>query len=157
MRTLSNPQDRREIESRLERLSSETPARWGRMNAHQAVCHLSDSFKATIGERAVSPASMPFQRTIMKWGALWFPMPWPKGVPTRPEMEQGRGGTPPGEFERDLADLRASMGRFIDTVVTGPAGRRGAMRHPMFGSMSNAEWLRWGYLHTDHHLRQFGL
>ena len=28
--------------------------------------------------------------------------------------------------------------------------------HPLFGRMSEAAWLRWGYLHVDHHLRQFG-
>jgi hypothetical protein len=30
-------------------------------------------------------------------------------------------------------------------------------RHPIFGVMTEQEWLRWGYLHMDHHLRQFGL
>jgi hypothetical protein len=30
------------------------------------------------------------------------------------------------------------------------------MPHPMFGAMTTLEWMRWGYLHTDHHLRQFG-
>jgi hypothetical protein len=28
--------------------------------------------------------------------------------------------------------------------------------HPLFGRMSDADWLRWAYLHADHHLRQFG-
>jgi hypothetical protein len=28
--------------------------------------------------------------------------------------------------------------------------------HPFFGPMSREDWLRWGYLHADHHLRQFG-
>jgi len=28
--------------------------------------------------------------------------------------------------------------------------------HPLFGPMSETQWLRWGYLHVDHHLRQFG-
>jgi hypothetical protein len=28
--------------------------------------------------------------------------------------------------------------------------------HPIFGPMSNAAFLRWAYLHMDHHLRQFG-
>jgi hypothetical protein len=28
--------------------------------------------------------------------------------------------------------------------------------HPIFGRMSEAAWMRWAYLHTDHHLRQFG-
>jgi hypothetical protein len=26
----------------------------------------------------------------------------------------------------------------------------------MFGPMSERDWMRWGYLHADHHLRQFG-
>ena len=29
--------------------------------------------------------------------------------------------------------------------------------HPFFGAMSSSAWLRWGYLHMDHHLRQFGV
>jgi hypothetical protein len=28
--------------------------------------------------------------------------------------------------------------------------------HPMFKKMSEGQWMRWGYLHMDHHLRQFG-
>ena len=28
--------------------------------------------------------------------------------------------------------------------------------HPFFGAMSVEQWMRWGYLHADHHLRQFG-
>jgi len=32
-----------------------------------------------------------------------------------------------------------------------------SVAHPIFGRMSLWEWQRWGYLHTDHHLRQFGL
>jgi hypothetical protein len=26
----------------------------------------------------------------------------------------------------------------------------------MFGAMTRGDWLRWGWLHMDHHLRQFG-
>jgi hypothetical protein len=29
--------------------------------------------------------------------------------------------------------------------------------HPFFGQMTEKEWMRWGYLHADHHLRQFGV
>ena len=38
------------------------------------------------------------------------------------------------------------------------AATRGAPwpRHPIFGRMSQRAWLRWAYLHMDHHLRQFG-
>ena len=26
----------------------------------------------------------------------------------------------------------------------------------LWGKMSARDWMRWGYLHADHHLRQFG-
>jgi hypothetical protein len=62
------------------------------------------------------------------------------------------GGTPPEEFERDRQRLVQLIEGF--TKVGDPAALK---PHPYFGQMSEAEWLRWGYLHADHHLRQFGL
>ena len=35
-----------------------------------------------------------------------------------------------------------------DSAVDWPA-------HPIFGPMTLRAWMRWGYLHVDHHLRQF--
>jgi hypothetical protein len=36
--------------------------------------------------------------------------------------------------------------------------KRGGMEpHPVFGPLNVAAWLRWGHLHVDHHLRQFGV
>ena len=28
--------------------------------------------------------------------------------------------------------------------------------HPVLGRLTRRQWMRWSYLHTDHHLRQFG-
>jgi hypothetical protein len=122
------------------------------MTAPQMVCHLTDSFRGVMGEKSVSAATGLFQRTLMKWAALYVPVRWPHGVPTRPEMDQERGGTPPGEFAADVRELRAALGRFC--AATHPMQFR---PHPLFGTMSRWEWMRWGYLHTDHHLRQFGV
>lgn len=120
------------------------------MSVHQMVCHLCDSYRAALGEKAVSPATRLFPRTIMKWVALQLPVNWPKGVKTRPEVEQGISGTPPVEFERDRAMLIVVFDRFCEPSANlAPA-------HPFFGPMSRQDWLRWGYLHADHHLRQFG-
>jgi hypothetical protein len=41
--------------------------------------------------------------------------------------------------------------------TTAPPGTLVGQAHPIFGPMSDAAWLRWGYLHMDHHLRQFGV
>ena len=58
----------------------------------------------------------------------------------------------PTAFDRDVASLEA----LVEVVTTQPGFFKGR-RHPIFGSLSEAAWMRWGYLHMDHHLRQFGV
>jgi hypothetical protein len=150
MKTLGNETDWREIVERLASLTSDDRARWGKMSAHQMLCHLRDSYCLALGEKTASSATGLLQRTIVKGFALWVPLHWPKGVPTRPEMEQGNGGTPPVEFESDRNALRTVLDRFCTEA------REPRAEHPFFGPMTPGEWWRWGYLHADHHLRQFG-
>jgi hypothetical protein len=137
---------------RLQRIRPETRAIWGRMNAHQMVCHLRDSFGLAMGDKTASEDINFFNRTLIKWVALYAPFPWPQGVPTRPEMDQLRGGTPPVEFSRDKAALAAAIERFARQPNTFQFSR-----HPTFGELTRWEWIRWGYLHADHHFRQFGM
>src|SRR5262245_6629137 len=137
--------------NRLSRLQPNAPRQWGKMNAHQMVCHLYDSFQIGLGERVASPASGVLQRTVFKAIALRAPLPWAKGIQTRPEADQELGGTRPIEFARDMRNLIAAISRFTRS------DRDQFGVHPVFGAMSKWEWQRWGYLHTDHHLRQFGL
>jgi hypothetical protein len=93
-----------------------------------------------------------FTRSVMKWAALWLPLPWPQGTKTMPELDQQVGGTPPGDFEADRQELISRTEAFA-----GKPAYLATARHPFFGRISDEEWLRWGYLHMDHHLRQFGL
>lgn len=150
MQSLESIADREEILKRVGALTPADQRRWGKMTVHQMVCHLSDSYKLALGQKASSSAAGFFQRTAMKWFALWVPLHWPKGVATLPEVEQGKRGTPPAEFEADRKDLLAITDRFCDS------GPDTSIPHPIFGPMSRKEWMRWGYLHADHHLRQFG-
>jgi hypothetical protein len=150
MKSLAKSADVAEIQQRISRLCADTPRQWGRMSPHQMVCHLNDSFMIATGERHASPATGIRERTIIKWLALYLPVPWPKGIPTRPEVDQFGCGTVPVDFERDRAFLSSIIERVINERIDGRS-------HPIFGPMSRRLWLRWGYLHTDHHLRQFGL
>jgi Protein of unknown function (DUF1569) len=152
MKTFAHPGDRAELLERLGRLSPESARRWGRMSAHQMVCHLNDSMLVMAGRKSASPATGPLQRTVVKWIALYAPLAWPPGILTRPEVDQEIGGTPPVDFCSDVAQL-------VDAVSGTEAGRIDLRRrsHPIFGPMSEAQWLRWAYLHMDHHLRQFGV
>jgi Protein of unknown function (DUF1569) len=151
MKTLANSEDKREI---LERLRSVGPAsrrQWGEMTATEMICHCSDALKVAMGGKQPVPVSNWFSRTGMKWIALRTPVQWPHGVSTVPECEAGVEGTPPAEVESDLRELRELIDRF-----TKQPREYELQVHPIFGQLSEKEWMRWGYLHMDHHLRQFG-
>ena len=152
MKTLANATDKKEVLRRLQQLKPDSRRRWGKMTAHQMICHLHDSFRAGTGEKQISSVSNFLTRTLLKWIALYVPISWPHGVPTRPEMDQNRGGTKPVEFDRDVRELEMMVERFSQ-----PQRDFDWHRHPLFEEMSDRDWLRWGYLHVDHHLRQFGV
>jgi hypothetical protein len=150
MKSLRDPGTQTEIRERVLRLTSDSPRLWGRMNAHQMICHLADSFRAVLGERPLQMVKTPMPRKMMKFMALDVPMQWPHGLKTGAEIDQLLGGTRPTEFSADVAGLGVLFERFVY--------KPGAIvpMHPFFGAMSERDWLRWGYLHMDHHLRQFG-
>jgi hypothetical protein len=151
VKTLQNQADKHELLRRLATIHPESTPRWGRMSALQMIAHLKDAFEMSMGLRRVSPVRVPYPRTMLRWTALWVPIPWPHGFPAAPELNQEVGGTPPREFAADVRDLAALIERFT---------RRPCdfewRPHPHFGAMSERDWMRLGYLHTDHHFRQFG-
>jgi hypothetical protein len=150
VKTLAREPCRIEIVRRLRTVRPDSVRRWGRMSAHQMICHLSDAFLMMTGEKAVSSASVRMPRVLVKWIALYLPLRWPEGILTRPEIDQQCGGTRPVEFAADVVRVETLL-----DVVTMPKARFEA-EHPVFGRMSHKAWLRWGYMHMDHHLRQFG-
>jgi hypothetical protein len=153
LKTLARAGDRAEVVRRLRLLRAESAARWGRMSAPQMVCHLADAFRMLTGEKQVSHVAHLLNRTVVKWIGLYAPLRWPRGrIETRPEIDQLCSGTAPADFAADVRAVEALVAR----IIAEPSAWEG-QRHPIFGRMSSAAWLRWGYLHMDHHLRQFGL
>lgn len=151
MRNLFNPSDHEHLRHRLARLAPDSRRRWGRMSSHQAVCHLCDWFRAVLGDRPISGSPPALRIKFLRFLAFMTPLPWPRGFRTAPEQDQEKGGTPPDEFDADVAELMSLMERF--------AQRRGEALTPhwRWGQMPGVMWGRYGYRHVDHHLRQFGV
>ena len=152
MNTLRDTSTRAQLIDRLQQLRPDSPRQWGKMSAHQMVCHLSDSFLLAMSQRTVNSAGNLVTRTFVRWIALHTPLTWPKGVKTLPEVDQEIGGTKPAEFGRDVEHLVSLMAIFVR-----PTRDFDWQVHPIFGRLSEREWLHWGYRHVDHHLRQFAL
>jgi hypothetical protein len=148
MSTFADPAARASIRQRVQRLEPNTQRLWGRMTPHQMMCHLTDGFRMSLGERNPKPAHNVFTRVVVRRIALHTSMAWPKGVKTLPEADQERGGTKPVAWDRDREELLRKLDAF--SAKDGHA-------HPLFGPLTTDEWNVWGYRHADHHLRQFGL
>lgn len=152
MRRLATRADRDKLVARLRSLSHDAPRHWGRMTCGQMLCHLSDAFRAVIDESARPPrVDNLLTRTVAKWIFLRTPVPFPRGAPTLPSFDQAKRGTPPTTFEADREALIAIIDRFVALHADGKRPP-----HALFGPLSADDWARWGWAHTDHHLRQFG-
>jgi hypothetical protein len=151
MKTLCRPTDKQEILQRVQSVRQDSARQWGKMSAHQMICHLADGFRLYMGEVRAQPVRMPLPVGLIKIVALWSPFKWPAGAKSAPEIDQEINGTAPAIFEGDIADLQDLIVRFTNSHrdFSWP-------RHPHFGYLTEREWMRLGYLHCDHHLRQFG-
>ena len=150
LRSVFAPKHLDALIARVEALQPDSPRRWGRMTPHQAICHLSDSMRATLGEWTRPPHRLPPLRTVVRFVAFNVPVRWPHGVRTARELDQQRDGTKPVEFQRDRAELVMLLRRIAASRLTLPP-------HPLWGDMGPGMTGRYVWRHTDHHLRQFGI
>jgi Protein of unknown function (DUF1569) len=148
MKSLASAEVLSETRGRLRCLAVDDRALWGRMTAAQMARHLSCSYEVALGERLVAPLKGP-PPALVKWVGLRSGLRWPKNLGTTPELECALKEESTATFEESVELAVAKMEAVVGSVSLAP-------RHPMFGPMSEADWMRWGYLHADHHLRQFG-
>lgn len=142
----------RSLEARIRRLRPDSPRQWGTMTPHQAMVHLIDSFRIGFGEQEVTVPPLGPLKYVVRFVAFTLPVPMPRGVKTAPELDQvkGSGGSEPGDFEEDRAELVALLKRYVATDGDLP-------EHPVWGRMSRGMAGRYAWRHMDHHLRQFGV
>ena len=140
-----------EIVARINRLTPESKAAWGKMNVGEMLCHCADGIKMATGERAVADKSNFLFRTLVK-PLIVYVLPMPKGAPTADEINPSKSGTKPSEFETDRQILLAAIENFCalpeNHVWT---------NHAAFGKMSRRQWGLIAHKHIDHHLKQFGV
>lgn len=148
--SINRESERNRLIQRIRKLSPESKSRWGRMTSQQAICHLSDMFRVSLGERDASRIGSRWTSRILKVLALHTPLSTPKGLSAPPEIDPHRAGTQPRDFEADREELIALIERFSEfTPDAWPD-------HPLFGTMRGDDWGRFHHRHLRHHLEQFG-
>ncbi len=148
MRNLGESAARIEIRERIETLRLSDQRRWGTLRVEEMMAHVRQAYVLNSVAREAALVDVPMPRGLFKFLALGMPVRWPKTTQTVPALK--REAMPPADdFDLEHGRLRASLEGFL-----GYGNNTG--NHPMFGAMRHRDWMRWGYLHADHHLRQFG-
>ena len=136
---------RAELMARVQKVTPESRAQWGKMNAEQMLMHLTQSLRMAVGELAVKSKKLPLRYPPLRQLVVYV-LPWPKGSPTAPELI-------PSNCE-SMENCKREIARLADVF----AAHSGAWpEHPAFGKLSRGGWGVLVRRHIDHHLRQFGV
>jgi hypothetical protein len=148
VKSIWNEHDRVGLLERLRKLKPDTLPRWGRMTAPAMVAHCIQTIRMADGTLPIVRSHLPFRYAPLKQLIVYM-LPFPKNVPTAPELI----ARPAGEWTSDLRELAT----LLDELAAGDPFHRRWPAHPAFGNLSPRAWGVLGYKHLDHHLRQFGI
>lgn len=150
MKNIFNKADGNEILERIEKLTPESKALWGKMNVSQMLAHAARAAKLPTGEMPTKRVGFPISilGSMLKSKILKSPS-FRKNSPTAPEIKI----TDARDFQKEKENFKTAVKKLVDNGETIAK----ATHHPFFGKMSPSEWGRINYLHADHHLSQFGV
>jgi hypothetical protein len=136
---------------RINQLTPETKAVWGKMNVAQMLAHCAVTYEM-IYEPEKHPKPNAFLRFILK------KLVKPKVVG---ESTYGQGGkTAPQFIIADAREFETEKNRLITYITKtqelGENHFEGKESHS-FGVLNKTEWNNMFYKHLDHHLNQFGI
>lgn len=136
--------------TRLEKLTAETKANWGTMNAAQMMAHVNVAYRMALDEN--TKINRGFKRFIISLLAkkqVVSEKPYPKNGRTAPEFIVAD--------QRDFQKEKAQLIKNIEEVYAkGPTYFNGK-ESASFGPLSTEEWSNLFQKHLNHHFEQFGL
>jgi hypothetical protein len=150
MKNLRNTAVKDEILARIERLTPESKAKWGKMNVNQLLRHLTLSLDIPL-ER-LNPTMPTNAPKLPKWlfRLILLNMKPPKSkAETFVELNTVSAGVNPTDFEAERKQLRQAVNDFVNAKQYAPENK-------LAGKFSGDDWGKLSYNHMDHHLRQFG-
>lgn len=146
MQSIFDKENYEELVSRLQKLNANSTPLWGKMNVAQMLHHLNLAMETPLGTFQPKGKPVFFMRPFRS--VLYNDKPFGKGAPTPKDYKITGSFDFTAERDRALADLKQISERGINSDYK---------PHVFFGTLTNEQWGRHFYKHTDHHLRQFGV
>ena len=147
MKSIYDAVDNAEMIARINSLTSESQALWGKMTVDQMFKHTTAALLIAFGEQKLKVNFiMRLLGRILK-KKVFNSEAFKKNSPTAPEFIF----TEHFDFETSKKELIDNFSQFAngkETIKT--------MNHPFWGKMTYEDWDKLMWKHLDHHLRQFG-
>ena len=150
MKNLFNPGVKEEVLSRIDKLTPDSKALWGKMNVNQNLRHMTMAFEISTGKLDPTASKVP---PLPKWLFKFFLLTAkpPKGkAETFIEMNTVANNVNPPDFEAERSNLKKAIDDFLNCNSLVP-------EYKIAGKFSRKDWGKVNYNHIDHHLRQFGV
>jgi len=150
MKNVFEPAVTAELIHRIEKLSPESPALWGKMSVDQMLAHCCVAYEMAFTDK--HPKANPILRFLLKTfvkNGVVNEVPYKKNLPTSPAFRI--------KNEKNFAEEKARLIAFVEQTLAAGEGAFEGKESPSFGPMTAKEWNNLLYKHLDHHLTQFGV
>jgi hypothetical protein len=147
MKSIFNTTDNQEIITRINKLTPESQAVWGKMNVDQMFKHTSGALIVAFGENNVK-VNFIFKLLGRMLKNKVFNSEFKRNSPMAKEF-----------IFTDKYDFEASRNELIKNFSRFAKGHQSIKitNHPFWGKMTYEDWSKLMWNHVDHHLRQFGV
>jgi hypothetical protein len=148
MKNIFTPTDNQQMIDRINKLTPESKAIWGKMTVDQMLSHCVSPIDVAFGTIQLKmPFPMRMLGRLMK--KSWLDSPeFNKNSPTAKEF-----------VRRETYDFETTKAELIQKVQKLSEGFHVIKLnvHPFWGKLNEADWNNLQWKHLDHHLRQFGV
>jgi hypothetical protein len=148
MKSIYNPEDNTQIIERIQKLTPESKALWGKMSVDQMMSH------------CIAPIDVAFGNLELKTNAIMALLGrmLKNKVINAPEFKKD-SPTAPAFIRKEHYNFNATQTELIEKVKKFTEGTQviKSNKHPFFGEMSYEDWDKLHWKHLDHHLKQFNV
>jgi hypothetical protein len=149
MKNLFEPDVYQEIKSRVDKLNSQTPSLWGKMDVAQMMAHCTAAFEVGLGDRNLKRGMLGMLFGGLVKRQYVYSTKFKRNQPTDPTFVV--------RDQRNFDREKERLLNMIDRLHQGGEQVITKAPHPFFGKMSAMEWAQLSYNHMNHHLNQFGV
>lgn len=137
--------------ARLEKIQADTPRQWGSKSPGEMIAHLNQAVAIGMGEIDAPSETNFVKRNIMRPIIFSGLLPWPKAKIKSPGVFHPEASA---DFENGKSELIDRFRKFVARCADEP---QRDFYHPVFGNLTPIQQQRVFGMHSDHHLRQFGV